>query len=249
MNLKLIACNVFTREASLCLAQSPHLVDAVFTELGEHVHPDKLREQLQALIDATEGSSRPYDAIALLFGLCGNATVGLRARSIPVTLPRSHDCCGILLGSRGRFQEHFADDPSTPFGSTGYMERGEYFLRIEDGISTVQYGDSFAAYVEQYGEENAQYIWDAMHPKREGALNRAVFIDIPETAHLGYVEEFQARAAEEGKAYTYLQGDLRLIRKLLEGDWDAEEFLVLQPGEQIAGVYDWKEIMRGKAVG
>ena len=42
----------------------------------------------------------------------------------------------------------------------------------------------------------------------------------------------------------HLEGSLNLIRKLLNSQWDAEDFLVVEPGEQIAGVYDWQEIIR-----
>ena len=34
MLLKLIACNVFMREACLCIARSPHVIDVDFLELG-----------------------------------------------------------------------------------------------------------------------------------------------------------------------------------------------------------------------
>ena len=97
MLLKLISCNVFTREASLCLAESPHLVDAEFTELGEHINADKLRAKIQGMIDEASNSPRPYDAILLLFGLCGNACVNIEARNIPLVIPRAHDCCTVSV--------------------------------------------------------------------------------------------------------------------------------------------------------
>ena len=89
---------------------------------------------------------------------------GCRAHKTRLVIPRAHDCCTILLGSKQRFQEHFGDNPSRPFGSVGYLERGSYFVRtdLEDG--QIQYGDPFAALVEQYGEDNARYIWESMHP-------------------------------------------------------------------------------------
>ena len=214
MLLKLIACNVFMREACACIADSSHVIDVEFTELGEHVHSATLRELIQAKIDAAEKEAKKYDAILILFGICGNAGIGLKARSIPLVMPRAHDCCTILLGSRGKYIEHFKDSPSTPFSSTGYMERGSYFLRTgEDGQNTVNYGDSYAAYVEQYGEESAKMIWDAMHPAHtaEGPQN-AVFIEIPETAHLGHAQEFKAKAEEQGMQYVRLEGSLRLVR-------------------------------------
>jgi len=244
MLLKLIACNVFTREACLVVSESPHVVDLEFTELGEHVHSATLRTLLQSRIDTVDKAGKRYDAILLGFGLCGNATVGVQARSIPLVLPRAHDCCTVLLGSRQAFREHFKDSPSTPFSSAGYIERGNYYLRQEEGQSTIFDGDVFKAYVEQYGEENARYIMETMHPKQEGAEDRAVFIDIPETRHLDYEQRFREKAAEDGKTVTTLPGNLGLLRRLVAGTWEPAEFLVVQPGQTIQGVYDWDEIVR-----
>ena len=119
-------------------------------------------------IDATEASGKNYDAILLLFGVCGNATVGIQARRTRLVIPRAHDCCTILLGSKASFTEHFGKAPSTPFSSAGYIERGSYFLRTEDdGSAHVQMGDSYQALVEKYGEEDAKYIWAEMYPEHK----------------------------------------------------------------------------------
>jgi len=244
MMLKLIACNVFLREACHCVARAPHIFDIEFTELGDHIHSDSLRTQLQARIDAAS-KARPYDAILLLFGICGNSTVGLEARTIPLILPRAHDCCTLLLGSRERFKEHFQDAPSTPFSSAGYMERGEYYLRTNEGDQQVHYGDAYAEYVRQYGEENAKYIWESMHPPLpEGMEEKAVFIDLPETAALGYAEKFKTRAEADGKRVLLLDGSLRLIRDLIDGRWNEADFLRVPPGHKIAGLYDWTHIVQ-----
>ncbi len=250
MNLKLIACNVFMREACHCLARSPHIIDPEFTELGEHVHSATLRASLQQRIDAADSAPRHYDAILLLFGLCGNATVGLRAGGTPLVIPRAHDCCTILLGSTARFQEHFGENPSTPFSSVGYLERGEYFLRTADDDCDrgLAFGDAFAAYVEQYGEENARCIWDAMHPPPPaGASRQAVFIELPETKSLGHAEKFAAKAAAEGLECVKLEGNIGLIDRLLGGTWDPSEMLLVAPGQEIAGKYDWSEVLGVKS--
>ncbi len=248
MLLKLISCNVFWREACYCLARSPHTIDAEFVELGEHMRPDVLRQAIQARIDQTAAAAKQYDAVLLLYGLCGNAGVGLRARKQKLVIPRAHDCCTLLLGSRERFREHFQENPSMPFSSAGYMERGSYFLRTsEEGQSAIQYGDQFAALVEQYGEDDAKFIWESMHPKAmESINNKVVFIDLPETAGLGFLERFRQQAQSEGKECLELPGQLDLIRRLINGDWNAADFLTVEPGEQTTGVYDWTEIIRSR---
>ena len=246
MLLKLISCNVFQREASWCITRSPHVIDAEYTELGEHVRSAGLRQIIQEKIDATEASGKAYDAILLLFGLCGNATVGLQARRTRLVIPRAHDCCTILLGSRAKFAIHFGDAPSTPFSSAGYIERGNYFLRTSDGgdAPEVQVGDAFKALVEKYGEEDAKYIWAEMHP--DHGNDKAVFIELPQTKHLGYAEQFKAKAAEAGKRAVELPGDIRLIENLINGQWDAKEYLTVPPAAITEGVYDWDEVIRAK---
>lgn len=52
------------------------------------------------------------------------------------------------------------------------------------------------------------------------------------------VAKTQEDAANKGWRYEQLAGDLILVRRLLEGDWD-EDFLVLQPGEQVTMTYDY----------
>ena len=92
MNGKTISCGVFKHE----LVRIAPDADIEFLKLGEHAHPDTLRGKLQSRLDAATGC----DAVLLTYGLCGRATDGLTAKHCPVVLPRSHDCCGILLGSR-----------------------------------------------------------------------------------------------------------------------------------------------------
>jgi len=249
MLLKLISCNVFLREACLAIAHSPHTIDPEFFELGEHARPDRLREAIQTRIEAAEQEAKAYDAILLLYGLCGNAGVGLRASETRLVIPRAHDCCTILLGSKDRFREHFGDNPSTPFSSVGYMERGQYFLRSDLGDGRIHYGDQYAALVEQYGEDNAKYIWESMYPEGlESANHPVVFIDVPETSCLGCEQRFREKVAKEGRTCRRLHGDMRLIRRLIDGEWDADEFVIVEPGHQPAGVYHWNEVLRARPV-
>ena len=128
MKLKLICCEVFLREACLILSNSPHTIDPEFTPKGSHDNPAQLRKLLQDKINSIP-SSAGYDAVLLGYGICGNATAGLTAGSVPLIIPRAHDCCTILLGSRERFVECFQKNLSAEWSSAGYMERGENYLR------------------------------------------------------------------------------------------------------------------------
>lgn len=235
MKYKVIACNVFKHEIEYFVKHAEHKLDIEFLELGEHAHPDSLRTKLQQKID----SAREYDAVLLCYGLCGRATDGLTAKHCPLVIPRSHDCCGILLGSRKRFEEFFRPMPSTPFSSIGFIEYGNYYF--QDGETL--YGDAFAALVEQYGEDDAKYVWDAMHPKLNGVLQPIYFISAPEIPCCEAREKCRGQAGKEGREFRELEGNLRLVKMLLSGDWPSDEFLTLQPGDTICQTGDWDVIL------
>jgi len=234
MKYKLISCNVFKRELEDIVRGSPHELDIEFLELGEHAHPSELRRKLQQKID----DAAECDALLLCYGLCGTATDGLTAKHCPVVIPRSHDCCGILLGSRKRFEEIFRPMPSTPFASVGFAESGDYYFHEGEML----HGDAYAAMVEQYGEDDAKYIWDAMHPKLDGQLQPIYFIHTVSDPEI--LEQCRAKAQEEGREFRELQGSLYLLRRLLSGSWNEDEFLILQPGQTIRQTGDWNRILR-----
>ena len=99
----------------------------------------------------------------------------------------------------------------------------------------MQIGDAYAQLVQQYGEEDARYIWESMHPTLPDEVQKAVFIDLAETAQLRMAEVFRAKAKAAGKQYTRLEGDIRLIRNLTFGQWDPTEFLIVPAGAADCG--------------
>lgn len=244
MHLKVIACEVLTRGFCLCAARSPHVVDLEFTPKDAHENSSELRELIQQKIDAIP--AQKYDAILLGYGLCGNGTVGLRARHTPLVIPRAHDCCTLFLGSRLRFQEHFSHNPSQPFTAVGYMERGESEVRTSTLRETLGLDRTFQEYAALYGDDNARYIIETLYPAFDlGEQSRqVVFIRVPETDPGDWSERLREKAEQEGKEFVELEGSTALICSLVHGRWDPAEFLVVPPGGQIEGVYDWDEICR-----
>ena len=241
LHLRLIACNVFQREACWCLAHTPHLVDPEFIELGLHINPSRLRERLQARIDAEDASDIQHDAVLLLYGVCGNAAVGLAARRTPLVIPRAHDCATVLLGGVTRYLEVFGNNPSRPFSSIGYLERCAEAYRTEGGMG-LGLGNTYEDFVQKYGEDNATYIWRTLHPVYED--EPALFIDIPETSQAGVLARAEERLSADGRGWSVIQGDIGMVRRLIDADWDAREFLVVPPGKTVVGVYDMSEVIR-----
>jgi hypothetical protein len=204
---------------------------------GLHNEPVKLRDILQREIDAVEAG---YDAVVLGYGLCGGATAGIQARTLPVVLPRAHDCITLFLGARERYASEFSAS-TTYWYVNDQVERNQGYNATSVGLGVS--GDSdddmaaiHAEYVAKYGEDNADYLMEVM-----GAwtthYQRAAFVGMgvaDEGASVAYARE---QADRRGWAFDQVEGSMLLLRKLIYGEWD-EDFLVLQPGEQLAMSWD-----------
>jgi hypothetical protein len=232
---KLIGCEVFLRELCAAIAESPNAIDPEFLEIGLHDEPGKLRGELQARIDAAGDG---YEAVLLGYGLCGNGLSGVRAGAVPLVIPRAHDCCTILLGSRAAYEEHFGRNPSASWTSAGYVERSSHYLRTTEEALGIDY----AELEREYGEENARYVREALRPSVPETEVR--FIELAETAELGYANAARERAADEGKRFILIRGSSRLLRGLVAGGWDESEYLVAPPGTLIEPAYDMTAVLR-----
>lgn len=241
MRLKIIACEVLFREICLCAAQTRNIISTEFLERGLHDNPDSLRSEVQRKIDETDESE--YEGILLGYALCSNGVTGVQAKGIPLIIPKAHDCVTLFLGSKENYDKHFSDKPGTYYYTSGWLERAgsKVERKVEDGRGMYA---KYEEYVEKYGEDNARYL---MEFEKSWIKNysRAAYIDIDFVRFLGYKEQTQKVAAGRGWEYEELPGDIRLIRKLIDGEWDEDEFLVVQPGEQIIPSYD-NHVMRCK---
>ncbi len=241
MRYKLICCEVFKREIELALQNSEHTVIPVFTEKLSHENPAQLREIIQQEIDRT--SLLEFDYILLGFGLCGNAITGLQSRRVPLVIPRAHDCCTILLGSREAFSRYFGHRPSCRWTSGGYMGTGENYLRNSDVHQFLGVDLTWAELVEKYGEENAEYIRETLTPK-DGSHEQVVFIQTPPYENSEFQKKAEQDACQSNRKYELIQGDIRLLHMLVRDNWPMNEFLVVPENSTIEGVYDHDIVMK-----
>jgi hypothetical protein len=237
LRLRCISCEVLARPVYLSAARSPHLVDVSMLKIGLHNTPPDLRSRLQAEIDS---AGPEYDAVVLAYGLCGGATAGIRAGSIPLVLPRAHDCVTIFLGSRARYGTEFTAHPGTYWYATDYIERRDPadpngMLGV-GAASEAEMQAAHAMYVEQYGKENADYLMEVMGAWQEH-YDRAAYVEMGVRDSTAVEEQARAEAERRGWAFERVTGDAALVRRLLDGEWDGD-FLVLQPGERLAMTYD-----------
>jgi hypothetical protein len=237
LRLKLFACEIFYRELCACVASSPNVVDVEFLTQGLHdLGAERMSARLQSEIDRADPAK--YAAVLLGFGLCNNGVIGLGHASLPVIVPRSHDCIALFMGSRAAYDAYFAANPGTYYKTAGWIERDSENLEDVSSEAPSPFGPlrTFQAYVERYGEENARYLMEVLGGLKN--YSRLTYIDLPGLAPPAYAEETRASAERMNFAFDLFKGDIGWLRRLVDGPWTGGEFLVVPPGKRIAASYD-----------
>lgn len=238
-----IGCEVLFREVCWLSARACDRIDHVWLSQGLHdLGPERMAARIQETIDAADETQ--YDAILLGFGLCNNGVLGLRANGLPLVLPRAHDCITLFLGSRERYRTCFDASPGTYFLTTGWLER-------DDSKASDEAADTVAgrlgldydrdALVEQYGEENADFVAEMLGDMVRN-YNRIAYIRFPFETDDRFLAHARRQAEERGWAFECLEGDLSLLQRLLNGEWETD-MLVVPPGASIAASYDHMIVM------
>ena len=238
MRLQFIVCDMLMLPAEHLAEASAH--DIVISDLSAslHVEPLPLRDRIQEEIDRIEIEDPMADAIILGYGLCGGATAGLVARSRPLVLPRAHDCVTIFLGSRERYQQEQDSTPGTYWFTEDNIKRGNAFMgwllgnsERSDGVKA-----TYEEYVEKYGQENADYLMEALG-EWQSHYERGAFLETGLASDGTAREEARAEAELRGWRFESVLSVLTLIERLMNGEWN-EEYLVIQPGEALVMSYD-----------
>jgi len=191
---------------------------------GLHNEPDELRRRLQEAIDRAEADHAPA-AIVLGYGLCSRGTEGVRAATCPLVIPRAHDCITVLLGSKERYARYVAENPGTYWYSPGWNKH-------HTPPGPERYENLYAQYVEKYGEDNAEFLMEA-EQHWFSSYDNATYVDLTVGATDEDLAYTRKCAAWLNWNFDHQRGDPGLLIDLLSGRWDAERFLVLEPGRTL----------------
>ncbi len=239
MRLKAIVCQVMSREVEFVVPRSPHSVEVEVLTMGLHDLGAGMHSHLQDRIDASDTGG--YHALLLGYGLCGRGTEGLCARSTPLVLPRAHDCIGILMGGHRNYQAYFETHPGVYYRSPGWIEfqsPGQWLQPAMPAMKeTLGERRSREELIAQYGEENGNYLFDQFTAYRRhysGLTYISTGIPSDDDCRL------QARAEAEREAWAFeeIPGSLSLLQRMIAGEWNQEEFLVVPPGSSIRAALD-----------
>jgi len=223
-----VACHVLWRELCYYTSISRNCFQFTFLQQGLHNTPDVLRREAQAAVDAAPAGE--YEAILLGYGLCSNGLVGIEARHTPLVVMRGHDCITFLLGSKERYREYFDRHPGTYWYSPGWID-----TNMQPGKE--RYEKVLAHYVATYGEENAEYLMKATE-NWIYCYNNAAYVDLGFGDSVAHKAFTQKCAEWLGWKCDVLEGDPRLVRDFVEGNWNPDDFLVVGPGEKIVASHD-----------
>ena len=242
--LKFIACEIIYREACRLAAMAPGRVDLEFLRKGLHdLETADMAARIQATIDAVEEADG-YDAIILGYARCNDGLAGVVARSVPLVIPRAHDCITLFFGSRGAYREYFDAHPGTYYMTTGWVERND----LRDGdYSKPAYGqqgvmgklglaESYEQLVEKYGPDNADYIQQTLGDWMRNYTNM-LYLEMGVCDERAFIERARAEADEHHWAFEQRKGDWSILEKLVFGQWD-DDFVIVRPGQRIVARND-----------
>ena len=238
MRLKLISCEVLYREMCAAAARAPHQVDVEFLPKGLHdLGGAAMCARLQEIADRADPAV--YDALLMGYALCGNGVAGLASRALPIVIPRAHDCIALLMGGRERYQVYFENNPGVYYRSTGWLERGENMDQSILGIVKDKTGASYSLgeLIARYGDDNGRYLFEEFSSYQRH-YRQLTFIATGLEPDGRFEEQAVAEAARRGWQFDSVRGDLRLFEKLVGGEWDENDFLVVPPGWRVKPVYD-----------
>jgi hypothetical protein len=180
-----------------------------------------------------------YEAVLLGYGLCNNGIVGLSAKATRLIVPRAHDCITLFLGGRQKYLDYFSSHPGVYFKTTGWIERGDSQgeLRQLSIQRRIGLDLSYEELVEKYGEDNARYLWDEMCDLGRN-YRQLTFIEMGVEPDDRFERQTREEAAARGWEFEKVKGDPSMIQRFVDGCWDAQEFLIVQPGGRIAPTHE-----------
>lgn len=220
--------------------KTQNTVQLEFLDQGLHNQGGpKMGPQIQERVD--ELDKQGLDAILLGYGLCNNAIVGLCTQQTPMVVHRSHDCIGLLMGSKTTYNKVFQEHPGTYYLSNGWIETGSKMETLPSYQSVASDSNKeklYESYVKRYGEENAKFLKETLMGW-ESHYTRMVLIN----NGLGDVETYQnktrKKAERRGLEYLEMDGKLDLFLELVQGPpWREDDFLQIPPGHEIQPSYD-----------
>lgn len=207
----LIACKMLQHEINKALEEVGFNDPIVWVDSEYHNEPDALRDKLQQEIDKQKGASR----ILLAYGCCGNGTLGLRATTGELVIPKTEDCISMLMTQT---KQKYLRPKATYFITKGWLE------------GTRSIAKEIEHTVKRYGKERAQRILAMMfkHYKYLMLIDTRSY-DVEEC-----LPEARQLAQSLNLELTISKGDICFLRDMLARNF-GNNFIIIPKGEVVKG--------------
>lgn len=220
MKRKIISCAIFKPYIELIETQNNLIFDVEYLDIKQHDKP----KQLNALIQKKINEIKEADEILLLYGLCGNALLGLAANDIPVRILKVHDCAMVLSGSRDRYKSLFSNNLSQAYACVSYNSLDSYH--------TYKASLEYLRLVDQYGQENADYVLETMYrPKSD-----TIFY-----FNYGLKDDKKEIKKYDSNKLKIIDGQLTMLEDVLLSK-DYKDTELLKRNESIEPIYDLDDV-------
>jgi hypothetical protein len=142
------------------------------------------------------------------------------------------------MGNRHRYQAYFDTHPGVYFRSPGWIEFQIPGQTLEPAYASA-YNETWQRrsreeLIAQYGEDNGNYLFEqfsAFRRRYSGLTYISTGVESEDT----FRGLARAEAEKEGWAFEEIKGSLALLERLVNGKWDAADFLVVPPGATVQG--------------
>jgi hypothetical protein len=233
----LVVCGVLQDEFKALCASRPHVLCTELLPQGLHNTPPLLRTTVQQAVDKIEASDLPIGAIVLGYGLCSRGTEGVSSKRVKIVIPRAHDCITLLLGSKERYAQYVKEHPGCYWYSPGWNSS-------HTPPGPERYHKLRRQNIDKYGEENAEFLMESEQAWFQ-SYTLGTYVDTGLTDPAGVERDLaytQACADWLKWKFDRQHGSPELMIDLLDGRWDDERFLVLEPGQTLRMTADERVI-------
>ncbi len=224
LRIAVVTCAVLELEVQHYMKALPQVVHVEILEQGLHNEPDRLRSELQKTVAAVESKINP-DAIVLGYGLCSRGIEGVHTQHAKLIVPRAHDCITLLLGSKERYEQYVKDHPGTYWYSPGWNKH-------HTPPGKQRYEKLYQKYLQQFGEDDARYLME-QEQHWFTSYSRATYVDLTVGATEADLHYTRDCADWLKWGFDHQRGDPQLLIDLMQGRWNPDEVLVLEPGQTI----------------
>ena len=211
----LIACPNLRQEIQAIMEVDNLRYEVMWLPEELHQSPDRLR----AYLDQTISQLKDVERVLLPMGRCGNGTIGVHSYAATLILPKCDDCIDLLLS--GEDLAHVSRPERTYFFTDGWLKGERSFLR------------EYAYMCRRFSEETARELAGMIYRN----YRQFGYIDTGFGSFAHAAAQTEALAKAVGVKTVCLPGRYEVLRQMLRGQLDSDDFIVVPPGHAVEQAY------------